>query len=324
LGEYETGREGWIELAVPMSISVRDGVPQDVERVQLAYGADLIVECGVLLRLPRVAIVSAQVLFQRFYVVVSLKAHGHVWMAAAALLVASKAEEQPRRIRHIANVVYHSFCTREGLGAVRSGNASAVSDAADTVKLLPLDYYGPLGYDWKCGIVDAERHLLKELGFRVLVDHAHKFVLVFVNTLRDKSGCANWENVNSFDVDADAAADADGAANSWQEVLQRSWCYANDAQRMQGPAALEAPESVACACISLSARDIGLELPARWQEVFGGAAGGAALEATIKEASLVTMTAGRFVDVARSAIANLCGPRIAQTGLSSAIEVETR
>jgi cyclin L len=298
-------------LASP-SMSIRDGVSSDVERVQLAYGADLISDCGVLLRLPRVAIVSAQVLFHRFYAVASLKAHSHIWIAAASLLVASKAEEHPRRIRHIANVVFHCFCSREGLGAVEAGDAA---------KLLPLDYYGTSGYDWKCGIVIAERHLLKELGFRVLVEHAHKFVLVFVNTLRDKAGCVDWGD-EGLDYGRGTCNGDRSSPAMWRRVLQGSWDFANDAHRAQGPAALHRPEVVACACIGLAAREANLQLPDRWQEVFGGVDIGSRLEDAIRAASAEPQTAGRFLDVARSEVAKLCGPRVSMRAMSSVVAIE--
>lgn len=221
--------------------SRQDGVSPRTEGLQLAYGADLIAESGLCLRLSQVSIATAQILFHRFYVVASLHAHGHVWIAAAALLVACKTEEQQRRVRDIANSVHYCFSARESKGAKDSDG-----------RPVPLDYFGQAGFEWKRTIVAAERHLLKELGFQVFVEHPHKFVLVFANILREKAGCCDW--------------DANGGR--WRVMVQGAWNLASDAHRSRLPI-LERPESVACACIALSADRAGINLPPDWTTVFG-------------------------------------------------------
>jgi cyclin L len=265
----------------PSSVSREDGIDPSVEETQLLYAAELILESGLLLRLPHIAIVSAQILFHRFYIAVSLKAHNHVWMAAGALLVASKAEEHQRKIRDIANVVYYCFCIRQGIG----------HRDKDSGELLPLDYYGPSGYEWKTSIVTAERYLLKELGFRVVIEHPHKFVLVFVNTLRDKAGCGDWTNES---------------AACWRDIVQRSWNYANDAHRMQ-LVVLERPEVVACACIDLAANDCGLSLPEGWLYVFGADLSSCKRVAmSLVKTYQLPSTVGMFEDLAMSNIVSIC------------------
>jgi cyclin L len=267
--------------------SRQDGVAADVEELQLAYGADLITEAGRCLRLPQVVIVSAQVLFHRFYTVTSLKAHGHVWTAAAALLVACKSEEQQRRVRDVANVVHYCFCARERVGAAGADG-----------RPRPLDYYGEPGYEWKRTVIAAERHLLKELGFQVRVDHPHKFVLVFMNTMRDAAGAAGgW---------------ADDAA--WRGVLQAAWNYASDALRARLPV-VEAPEAVACACIALAADRCGRPLPAGWAGVFGADEPRCRrIAAAIRRVYGLGVTAGRFEDVALCGVAAACAARASPGG----------
>jgi cyclin L len=274
-----------LELPTPCtlgstSVSREDGIDGSVEEGQLLFGAELIADSGLLLRLPQVAIVSAHILFHRFFLVVSLKAHSHVWVAASALLVASKAEEQPRKIRDIANVVYHCFCIQQGIGQ---------RDVV-TGELLPLDYYGRPGYEWKLAVTTTESHLLRELGFRVLVEHPHKFVLVFVNTLRDKAGCGDWN---------------DKSAAFWCRIMQLSWNYANDAHRMQ-LAVLERPEVIACACINLAAADAMLNLPDGWLDVFGADASDCKrFSGAITRLYSLPQTAGRFEDLAMSNIVSI-------------------
>lgn len=266
-----------MEAVVP---SLLDGIPSDVEELQLAYGADLISEAGRCLRLSQLVIVSAQTLFHRFYAVTSLQAHSHLWSASAALLVATKAEEQGRRIRDIANVVHYCFCAREKIGTL---------DAEG--RPTPLEYYGEPGYEWKSTIVTAERHMLKELGFHVLTDSPHKFVLVFMNTLRDKAGFADW---------------SDKRASSLRDVLRAAWKYANDAHRGRAPV-LEKPEALACACISLAAQNCEEELPAGWEVVFGSDdVSCRRICAAIKRLCSLGPTAGRFVDLAKYGVVDMC------------------
>lgn len=246
--------------------SLQDGVSACEEETQLAYGADLIAEAGLCLRLPQISIATAQVLFQRFYVVASLHAHGHVWMAAAALLVACKIEENHRRIRDIANAVHYCFCARESTGPMDADK-----------RPLPLDYFGQSGFEWKRIIISSERHLLKELGFQVFVDHPHKFVLVFANVLKDKDCTSTIE---------------------WSELTQASWNYANDAYRSRLPV-LESPEAVACACIALSARRLNIVLPLKWMQVFGIEQRTCdQLCEALEKVYILGPTGGRFLDLA--------------------------
>lgn len=269
------------------SPSAEDGVPRDLEEMQLVYGTDLIQECGLALRLPQFVVATAQMLFQRFYLVVSLQSHSHVWAAAAALLVASKSEEHQRKIRDVANVVHDRMCVREGLatGTVRVGD--------ETVR-RPLDFYGAAGYDWKTTIMTTERHLLKELGFQIRVDHPHKFVLVFMNTLREKSGAADW---------------AEPESRTWLNVLQSAWNYANDSLRLR-LAVLEPAEAIAVTCIALASADSKLSLPTGWQVVLGSSERASRrIGAHIRRLYTLPRTRGRFVDVARSGVLDVCGKR---------------
>lgn len=262
--------------------SRQDGVSSTEEEIQLAYGADLIAEAGLCLRLSQLSIVTAQVLFHRFYVVASLHAHGHVWIAAAALLVACKTEEQQRRVRDVANAVHYCFCARESVG---------VLDADQ--RPVPLDYYGQPGFEWKRIIVASERHLLKELGFQVFVDHPHKFVLVFANIMSDKGGLDN----------------CGVSAKDWREMIQGAWNYANDAHRSRFPV-LESPEAVACACIALSAHRSNLLLPDEWMVVFGiepELCDG--IKGSLEKLYALGATAGRFLDFAQCGLLDMVNSR---------------
>ncbi|XP_022116311.2 cyclin-L1 [Pieris rapae] len=82
-------------------------------------------------------------------------------------------------------------------------------------------------------VIKAERRILKELGFCVHVKHPHKLIVVYLQLLQYEKNKA---------------------------LMQMAWNYMNDALRtdvfMRFP-----PETIACACIFLTARKIGLPLP---------------------------------------------------------------
>ncbi|XP_023934310.1 cyclin-L1 [Bicyclus anynana] len=92
-------------------------------------------------------------------------------------------------------------------------------------------------------VIKAERRILKELGFCVHVKHPHKLIVVYLQLLQYEKH---------------------------KQLMQMAWNYMNDALRadvfMRFP-----PETIACACIYLSARKISLPLPnnPHWFLLFG-------------------------------------------------------
>lgn len=94
----------------------------------------------------------------------------------------------------------------------------------------------------KTQVIKAERRILKELGFCVHVKHPHKLIVVYLQLLTYEKNT---------------------------KLMQMSWNYMNDALRtdvfMRFP-----PETIACACIYLTARKIGLPLPSNphWFQLF--------------------------------------------------------
>lgn len=266
----------------PSSASRRAGLDEELEAGQLVFCACLIEEAGYLLRLPRTTISAGQALFHRFYVPASLRDHSHVWAACAALLIATKVEETPRLIREIATTVHH--CLAPDVDPENDKHGSGTE---------PLDYYGPLGYEWKASILDAERQMMSYLGFRVTYDHPHKYVLVFMNTLREKAGCDAWTGQEGV---------------IWRKMLQVAWNYANDAHRAQIVAIVNA-ETVACACIGLAAQDGAVLLPDGWQAAFGASPEDCSvLGDVIGIVSSGLERAPRFEDVSGSGIAKLVRP----------------
>uniref|UniRef100_A0A6P7H541 Cyclin-L1-like n=1 Tax=Diabrotica virgifera virgifera TaxID=50390 RepID=A0A6P7H541_DIAVI len=103
-------------------------------------------------------------------------------------------------------------------------------------------------------VIKTERRVLKELGFCVHIKHPHKIIVMYLQVL--------------------------GYYNH-QKLMQYSWNYMNDSLRTD-IFVRHQPETVACACIYLTARKLKLPLPKNpsWFSIFG------ATEEEIRDISL--------------------------------------
>lgn len=95
----------------------------------------------------------------------------------------------------------------------------------------------------KSQVIKAERRVLKELGFCVHVNHhPHKLIVMYLKYLEYETN---------------------------QNLMQRAWNYMNDSFRTDVFVRYQ-PEKIACACIYLKARELGIPLPNNppWYGVF--------------------------------------------------------
>ncbi|XP_075920250.1 cyclin-L1, partial [Petromyzon marinus] len=92
-------------------------------------------------------------------------------------------------------------------------------------------------------LIKSERRILKELGFCVHVKHPHKIIVVYLQVLE---------------------------CHKNQPLVQTAWNYMNDSLRTN-VFVRYSPETIACACIYLSARTLQIPLPGRppWFSLFG-------------------------------------------------------
>ncbi|KYN10884.1 Cyclin-L1 [Trachymyrmex cornetzi] len=91
-------------------------------------------------------------------------------------------------------------------------------------------------------VIKSERRVLKELGFCVHVKHPHKIIVMYLQVLGYEKN---------------------------RTLMQQSWNYMNDSLRSDVFLRYQ-PETVACACIYLAARQLQLPLPTTpaWFSVF--------------------------------------------------------
>ncbi|RKP18313.1 cyclin-like protein, partial [Rozella allomycis CSF55] len=81
--------------------TIEGNVSAETESLLRLFGSELIQTAGELLNLPQVCMATAQVLFQRFYVISSFVGIDLLDTAMGALLLATKIEECTRRAREI-------------------------------------------------------------------------------------------------------------------------------------------------------------------------------------------------------------------------------
>ena len=126
----------------------------DDEKRLRSYWAAFIQHTGALLDLPNVTVCSACVYWHRFYYVCPLQEYDPLISAQASLLLASKVEENTRRVRDIINVAH------------TTANPAAPPLAISQVY-----------WDMKELILRMEQAMLRALGFSVSYTHPHFYLL---------------------------------------------------------------------------------------------------------------------------------------------------
>ncbi|KAG6869087.1 hypothetical protein C0993_003407 [Termitomyces sp. T159_Od127] len=231
--------------------SREDGLPADLEEDLRAYGCKLIHEAGILLNQKQVAVAAAQIIFQRFWYVTSMKQFGVGDIGMGALYLASKLEECPLRIRDLINV-YDLLLQR----ATHSLNK--VSGKA--FQYVPMSYFGNTFYHLKDALVVAEMQVLKRLGFNVQV------VLPYGTLI-------NYMRVLGLISRKDACSRAWGYLNdAWVQIPLPLTVVSLDYSLQTPVYALYQVPTIVSAAILLTVRHLNISLPSAppncWWELF--------------------------------------------------------
>ncbi|KAK2467044.1 hypothetical protein APHAL10511_001302 [Amanita phalloides] len=219
---------------IEKSPSQEDGIPRDVEEDLRAYGCKLIHQAGILLKQKQVAVATAQILFQRFWFVTSMKQFGVGDIGMGALYLASKLEECPLRMRDLINV-YDLLLQR--------ANHQLSSKSDEEFVYSPMSYFGTTFYELKDALVVAEMQILKRLGFNVQVVLPYGTLINYLRVL----GLINRE-----------------------EACRRAWGYLNDALQTAVYVEYQIP-TIVSAAIELTVREEEIGLPGGWWELFDAA-----------------------------------------------------
>ncbi|KIY43645.1 cyclin-like protein [Fistulina hepatica ATCC 64428] len=192
--------------------SREDGIPADLEEDLRAYGCKLVHQAGILLKQKQVAVATAQILFQRFWYVSSMKQFSVGDVGMGALYLASKLEECPLRMRDLVNV-YDLLRQREAHTGVAS------------FSYTPMAYFGSTFYDLKDTLVVAEMQILKRLGFNVHVVLPYGTLVNYLRVL---------------------------GLTSNDEACSRAWGYLNDALQTPVYALYSVPTIVSAAILLMT------------------------------------------------------------------------
>ncbi|KAI8989585.1 cyclin-like protein [Pilobolus umbonatus] len=149
-----------------VTVSRKDGISEELEEDLRNYGAELIESAGILLKLPQVAMATAQVLFQRFFFMSSLKEFGIVEIGMGALFLASKLEESFVRMTHLITV-YDMIIRRNRKQPTK----------------IPLDAFSQKAYQLKNMAIAAEMQILRKLGFHVQVQLPYNLMINYLRIL---------------------------------------------------------------------------------------------------------------------------------------------
>ncbi|XP_020641380.3 cyclin-T1 isoform X1 [Pogona vitticeps] len=144
------------------SPSRRAGVDPDKELSYRQQAANLLQDMGQRLNVSQLTINTAIVYMHRFYMVQSFTQFHRNSVAPAALFLAAKVEEQPRKLEHVIKVAHACLHPQEPLPDTRSD--AYLQQAQDLVIL--------------------ESIILQTLGFEITIDHPHTHVVKCTQLVR--------------------------------------------------------------------------------------------------------------------------------------------
>ncbi|KAK8732615.1 hypothetical protein OTU49_006843, partial [Cherax quadricarinatus] len=161
------------------SPSRRCGIDAEKELSYRQQGANLIQDMGQRLQVNQLAINTAIVYMHRFYMFHPFTRFHRNSIAPAALFLAAKVEEQPRKLEHVIKVAYH--CLFRDQPALDTQSEGYLERAQE--------------------LVVNENILLQTLGFDVAIDHPHTHVVKCCQLVRVAAFgkfCASWNQTLLF------------------------------------------------------------------------------------------------------------------------------
>lgn len=152
------------------SPSILDGLDPAEERCRRAKGVNFILQVGMLLKIPQLTLSVASVFFHRFYMRRSLdvehqplQALHHYNIAATALFLATKTEENCRKTKEIV---------------------IAVAKVAQKNTSLIIDEQSKEYWRWRDSILLYEELMLELLTFDVVLQSPYKFLYRYLQQLQ--------------------------------------------------------------------------------------------------------------------------------------------
>lgn len=140
--------------------SITSSMPEAQVRSLTQKALEFLQNVGMKLRLPQLTIATAVVMFQRFFVVHSLKKFDLFKLAATALFLAGKVEETPKKLRDVTLVAWENDPRRK-----KEEIEQGFSETSQ-------EYWA-----FREKILDHERELLRVLAFNLQIEHPYKYLL---------------------------------------------------------------------------------------------------------------------------------------------------
>ncbi|PHH86678.1 hypothetical protein CDD83_9888 [Cordyceps sp. RAO-2017] len=146
--------------------SIVDGIPPSEERLRRAKGVNFIYQAGVMLDLPQITLWVAGVFFHRFFMRFSMVQEKggihHYNIAATALFLANKVEENCRKTKDII---------------------IAVAKVAQKNAKLVIDEQSKEYWRWRDGILTYEEIMLEQLTFDLMIDNPYRHLFELLGQL---------------------------------------------------------------------------------------------------------------------------------------------
>ncbi|KAG8421128.1 hypothetical protein J3459_004066 [Metarhizium acridum] len=146
--------------------SIIDGLPPSEERLRRAKGVNFIYQAGVMLDLPQITLWVAGVFFHRFFMRFSMMQEKggihHYNIAATALFLANKVEENCRKTKEII---------------------IAVAKVAQKNAKLEIDEQSKEYWRWRDSILTYEEIMLEQLTFDLMIDNPYRHLFELLGQL---------------------------------------------------------------------------------------------------------------------------------------------
>jgi hypothetical protein len=224
--------------------SIKDGMTAQEEAMKRRKTCRFIEEAGRLLKLPRVAVSTAMTFFHQFYAKHSFNDHDRFEVAVAAIVLAAKTEESPKKLNTVITEC-HKLKSR-GMQAGRISQGGGLTPPPPPMTSAPgeLDPKGEEFLKLKERILLLERVILHTIGFELSIDHPYKF---FVEQIKK---AVDTRQLKYKDPPKDLKT-SQIMGKMMQELVQFSMSFANDSMHtslcLQFP-----PQLIATACVYLA------------------------------------------------------------------------
>lgn len=241
--------------------SLKDGLTAEEEATKRKKTCRFIEEAGRVLRLPRVAISTSMVFFHRFYAKHSFQEHDRFEVAVAAIVLAAKTEESPKKLNTVI-LECHKLKTR-GMQAGRISQQKSGSASPPPPPNASLDTKGEEFAKLKERILLLERVILHSIGFELSIDHPYKFLVEQIKKL------IHTRQLKYITTPPAGTNTGQIMGKMMNELVQYSMSFANDS--MHTSLCLQfSPQLIATACVFLAAQFSKVEpVSGDWPKVLG-------------------------------------------------------